>query len=94
MWQEMVSRAMNCGTRLGSARYLQVSYESVVSDPLTNARNILQFLGFSPSRRATRKFATAHTASVGISKKRSNLREVEEATAISGGLLKQLGYPV
>jgi hypothetical protein len=94
MWQEMVSRAMDCGARLGSARYLQIRYESVVSDPLTNARNILQFLGFSLSRRAARKFATAHTASVGIGRKRSNRREVDEAAAIGGELLKQLGYQV
>lgn len=94
MWQEMVRRGMDCGDRLGSARYLQVSYESVVSDPLTNARNILQFLGFSLRRRSARKFATAHTASVGISKKRPNRREFDEAASIGGELLKQLGYEV
>jgi hypothetical protein len=88
----MVTRVQEAGRQIGPARYLELRYESVVAEPERNAREILAFLGFEPSRRLLRQLRRGHNRSVGISRKNQPAANFDEANAVAGVLLQQLNY--
>jgi hypothetical protein len=92
MWKEMVSRTIACGRSIGSQRYLELRYEDMVVQPVENARRLLDFLGFPIGRRLLRRLNSARTDSVKISKIRQSRARLDEAAAVAGDLLRQLGY--
>jgi hypothetical protein len=92
MWREMVERVQKCGQSLESGRYLELRYESVVSEPEKNARQVLEFLGFSASVSLLRQLRKGRTISIGISKRNQSNEAIAEAHQIAGPLLKALQY--
>jgi hypothetical protein len=92
MWKEMVSRVIECSRSIDSERYLELRYESVVSNPDAIAELILGFLGSEASGRLSRKLRKPRKVTVGIAKKRQSHETLDEATQIAGDLLRQLGY--
>lgn len=92
MWREMVSRVQNCGKQVGGGRYLELRYESIVSQPQENAEGILRFLGFDTSRSLLRRLGHGRVDSVGIGRKNQSAQFLDEAQAIAGPLLHSLNY--
>jgi Sulfotransferase family len=92
MWREMVSRIQACGERLGPRRYLELRYESVVSDPEGNAAKIMSFIDSEVSPKLRRKLRRGRTNSIGISRRNQSIERLSEADAIAGDLLERLGY--
>lgn len=92
MWREMVSRVINCGRKLDPSRYIEVRYESVVSDPVNSATKILQFMDEKPSKKLIGALNKGHQRSVGISQSRQSEDNLKGALSIAGRLLSDLGY--
>jgi hypothetical protein len=92
MWREMVTRTRNCGEQLGPDRYLEMRYESVVTESKQNAKTLLNFLGFEASRSMLRRLEKGRASSIGISRKNQPAKAIDEANGIAGQLLKTLDY--
>ena len=94
-WRRFTSAALEAGAQLPANRYLEVRYESLVSDPRTEATRLLDFLGMTASdsrARFTEQLTQANPKSVGRWKRaldRESLRQIE---AEAGPLLRDLGY--
>jgi len=94
MWREMVTRAASCGQTLGSARYLEIRYEDMVTAPQESAKRISEFLGIADMRRLLKKLNMSRVSSVGINKRRQPQVKIDEANRIAGDVLKRFGYHV
>jgi hypothetical protein len=94
MWREMVRRCASFFERpevLESGRVLQVHYEDLMAEPLTQGEAVVEHLGRSFSPRTAKRLAEAHTRSVGIHAKRDHA-ELAAAERIAGPELEALGY--
>jgi Sulfotransferase family len=92
MWKEMVARAANCGHTLGSTRYLELSYNELVSAPREHSQRIVDFLHIGDMPRLVKRMDRALTTSVGINKRRQTQERIDEANQIAGDLFRQFGY--
>ncbi len=92
MWKEMVSRALKCASSIDWQRYLELRYESVVTQPVETASKILRFLGFESNRRMINRLKRTRSSTIGIAERRQSPERLDEAWRIAGDLLGQLGY--
>jgi len=92
MWKEMVARAASCGRTLGSTRYLELSYNELVSAPREHSKRIVDFLGIGDMPRLVRRMDKALVTSVGINRRRQPQERIDEANQIAGDLFRQFGY--
>ena len=94
-WRRYTGAALRDGPPLGPARYHELRYESLVTDPRMEATRILDFLGISrPSSRSAFLDAAdrASEGSMGSWKRTFSPVEQELINADSGELLRSLGY--
>jgi hypothetical protein len=94
MWSVMVRRSHNFATRsdvAASGRVLEVCYESLMIDPETEGKRVLEHFGLRLNRRIRQKLASAHGRSVGIHRRRE-ADEVVRATELAASELRLLGY--
>jgi hypothetical protein len=92
MWKEMVSRAIDVGQSLGPQRYLELRYESVVTDPEEAGRSVMQFLGVRSAGRFMNRLRKAYRTSVAVSRSHQPIERLEEARTIASSLLSRLQY--
>jgi hypothetical protein len=94
-WRRYTEAALRDGPPLGPARYHELRYEDLVTNPREEATRILDFLGISrPSSRKAFLLATdrAKEGSMGSWKRTFNAAEMAEIEADSGELLRTLRY--
>ena len=94
MWREMVRRCASFFERpqvSSSGRVLQVRYEDLISDPLTQGRAIVEHIGEQLTPRMRERLGGAHPRSIGIHARRDRI-ELEQAEQIAGAELLALGY--
>jgi hypothetical protein len=94
MWKEMVNRCQNFFRRpdiADSCRVLTVKYEELMSDPLTQGERIVGYLEQRMTRTLRKRFAAAHTRSIGVHKRRPTT-EIEAANRIAAVELELCGY--
>jgi hypothetical protein len=94
MWREMVRRCAAFFRRedvLASGRVLQIRYEDLISDSLSEGERIAEHLGQPVSPMMRRRLANAHPRSVGIHA-RLDEREIAAAEQLAGAELQGLGY--
>ena len=91
LWREMTERAILLRA-LPSHRYLEVRYESIVKDSVSEGLRIRDFLGASSGSRYLKILKTAFLSSVGISKTNQSHQMLGEANKFAGPLLSSLGY--
>jgi hypothetical protein len=94
-WRLFTEAALRDGPILGAGRYLEIRYESLVSDPDTVGMQVLDFLGIDrPESRATLLDAvrTADARSVGAWRRAFDDDQLARLMADSGRLLSRLGY--
>jgi hypothetical protein len=94
-WRLFTEAALRDGPALGSTRYLELRYETLVTDPLTEGTRVLDFLGVD--RRASRDILldavrTADPRSVGSWRSSFDEDALDRLMADSGTLLERLGY--
>lgn len=92
MWREMTERARALRRHAGEDRYLELSYERFVQQPVDEAQRVLDFLERPMSRATRRKLRSAYGSSVGISAERQSAEKRREAQVFAGDLLQRLGY--
>jgi hypothetical protein len=94
MWREMVRRCQSFFERpdvAASGRVLQVRYEALISDPLTQGQAIVAHLGQPLSARMRSVLEGAHPRSIGIHARREPA-ELAAAERLAGVELAALGY--
>jgi len=91
LWREMTERAMQL-RKFPADRYLEVRYESVVKDSISEWLRIKNFLGASSGSNFKKVLKTAFSSSVGIAKKNQSAQMLNEAADVAGPLLNVLGY--
>jgi len=94
MWKEMVKRCHNFFSRpevIDSGRVLLLKYEDLMDEPGRWGDKITAHLDGKLSSEVRRRFASAHSKSVGVYRKRPT-EEVEAATRIALEELKIYGY--
>jgi hypothetical protein len=94
-WRRYTEAALRDGPPLGPARYHELRYEDLVTNPREEATRILDFLGISrpSSRKAFLEAADrAKEGSMGSWKRTFNAAEMAEIEADSGELLRALRY--
>lgn len=94
-WRRYTETGLAEGSRLGTRRYHELRYESLVRAPLDEGERILDFLGITaPASRD--RFLTAvqraDDSSVGTWRSTFYPSELAEIEAEAGDLLRQLGY--
>jgi hypothetical protein len=94
-WRRYTQAALRDGPPLGPARYHELRYETLVTDPRGEATRILDFLGITRASSRAAFLAAADRASEGsLGSWRRTFSEAEMAQieADSGTLLRSLGY--
>lgn len=94
-WRRYTEAALRDGPALGPERYLELRYETLVTNPREEGTKILDFLGVGrpPSReRFLAAIDRAEAGSVGGWRRVFDERQLAEIDADSGELLRQLGY--
>ena len=94
-WRLFTETALRDGPPLGADRYLELRYESLVTDPTAVGERVLDFLGIDrPDSRATLIAAVGRADPGSVGAWRSTFDD--EATRVlmddAGALLEQLGY--
>ncbi|MDH4345942.1 MAG: sulfotransferase [Thermoleophilia bacterium] len=107
-WRTEVEAARRLGRRVGSARYLETSYEDLVADPEAALRRICAFAGLPWEEQLLgyvgevdlsdkpHQQRLAQPPTPGVRNWRSEMRaqDVEAFEAVAGDLLRELGYEV
>jgi hypothetical protein len=94
-WRRYTEAALRDGPLLGPERYHELRYESLVTDPRTEATRILDFLGVRRARSRGAFLQAADRASegsMGSWRRTFSPDEVAVIEADSGELLRSLGY--
>jgi hypothetical protein len=94
-WRRYTEAALRDGPPLGPTRYHELRYESLVTDPRTEATRILDFLDITRPASRTAFLAAADRASegsMGSWERTFSPAEVAIIDADSGALLRSLGY--
>ncbi len=94
-WRLFVDAVLRDGPALGADRYLELRYESLVTDPGTEGERVLDFLGIDRPDSRSRLLAAvdaADPASVGAWRSTFDDGAMRSLLDDSGGLLEQLGY--
>jgi hypothetical protein len=94
MWREMVARCRTAFEQpevVASDRVAVVSYEELMADPIGVGGRVVGHLGRTTNRGVTRRLREAHTASIGVHRRR-DASEIERATALAHDELARLGY--
>jgi hypothetical protein len=94
-WRLFVDAALRDGPSLGVEHYLELRYESLVTQPATEGERVLDFLGIDhPDSRAALIAAVgrADARSVGAWRSAFDDEGMRRLLADSGALLERLGY--
>lgn len=94
-WQESVEVVERARSALGRELFIDVQYERLVNDPLTQLQRILRFLGEDARRRVIEGMVAREPPqpdSVGDWRRALSARQRARFHRIAGALLLQLGY--
>lgn len=94
-WRRYTEAAIRDGRPLGPARYHELRYESLVTDPRTEGTRILDFLGITDTASRDAFLAACDRASegsMGSWKRTFSPAEQRQVVADSEELLRSLGY--
>jgi hypothetical protein len=94
MWREMVRRCREFFARpdvLASGRVLQIRYEDLIADPLTQGQAIAEHLNQRLTPRTRERLRSAHPRSIGIHRRRER-SELYDAERLAAAELQALGY--
>jgi hypothetical protein len=90
MWKEAVVRGGRA-REVAGARYLEMRYEDLCSDPAAAGDTILGFLDLEDGKRFSKEIRKARTESIGIAGKRGG-DEWEDLPRGVGAVLRENGY--
>jgi hypothetical protein len=94
-WRRYVEAALRDGPPLGPERYMELRYETLVTEPRTSAERVLEFLGITRPKSRDAFIAAVERAdagSVGSWRRKFSPDEIAQIEADSGELLRSLGY--
>ena len=107
-WAAMVAKGMRDGRELGPERYLEVRYETLLSETEPTMKAVCDFLKLpwdeavlrpNPMRRGVGELAPQLSSETRVAstnvrkwKARMSRRELAVAESVAGGMLAQLGY--
>lgn len=92
-WRRYESTAQHSLNDLEPRRSLTIRYESLMTDPASEARNLAKFLDCELEwRRIADSFVEAHGQSIGRYRSSLTTEQLDDVVAESGKLLQALGY--
>lgn len=92
LWLQETSQALGARTVVGDDRYLELSYEDFVADPLPVLRPVLARLGLDEHPTMARALAAASPRSVGAWRRRLDAAQASAAWAAAEPLATALGH--
>ncbi|WP_417735106.1 sulfotransferase family protein [Rosistilla oblonga] len=92
MWREIVKRMKACEKKMDRNRFLELRYESVISDPVGNAEKIYEFIGLGMNRSLKRRLRAGRASSIGIAGRNQSDQRITEASAIAGETLSSFTH--
>ena len=95
-WQQSLEVVERAKSELGRELFIDVQYERLVNDPLTQLQRILHFIGEDARRHVIEEMVAREpprTGSVGRWRRALSARQRARFRRIAGAVLVQLGYP-